>query len=551
MAKTFTKKTAAIALAAGLAFSSSAGAAFAPVAGAQQISEINAEKGSITIHKKVGAETHGNPNADGSPSDDVAGQPLDGAVFTVTKLKYDLTKEDEFAAAAALQKTATGLADIPADKMGEVVGTVTTGEDGNEKGEAKLSDLDAGVYYVTEQAPKNTDEVTYIPSAPFIVYVPMADSANKTWNRDVHVYPKNTELKATKEVKDADKNPAAEKEEDRTLTYTVTSPAPVLPPKRELTELNAVDVYKKGDFVNGLKIAKVEIQNSKGETIKELTEGQAGENQDLTDKYVVTDGAEEIKDQDGKVLADTKRTVTVTDKKLLDSLKPGDKLVVTLTGEVQKVKQNNEGEGIDDGEVTNFARTTGKTKVTGQPGFKSKEEPFETPNTSVESYFAAVRVIKFEKGEKGEEKKLDGAKFHVYSVPSTSECTATDNRTTIQKEFEVTGGEAVINALHVTDFVDGKAVTPEVTTNKFCIEETVAPSGFQLDTTPHELTVLKEGAQNPTTENNLTFSSTTKVENKKRPAFELPQTGGMGVLVMILGGLALLGGGAYAARRKA
>ena len=160
-------------------------------------------------------------------------------------------------------------------------------------------------------------------------------------------------------------------------------------------------------------------------------------------------------------------------------------------------------------------------------------------------------MIKFEKGENGEEKKLDGAKFHVYSVPSTSECTATDNRTTIQKEFEVTGGEAVINALHVTDFVDGKAVTPEVTTNKFCIEETVAPSGFQLDTTPHELTVLKEGAQNPTTENNLTFSSTTKVENKKRPAFELPQTGGMGVLVMILGGLALLGGGAYAARRKA
>ena len=251
------------------------------------------------------------------------------------------------------------------------------------------------------------------------------------------------------------------------------------------------------------------------------------------------------------MLADTKRTVTVTDKKLLDSLKPGDKLVVTLTGEVQKVKQNNEGEGIDDGEVTNFARTTGKTKVTGQPGFKSDEEPFETPNTSVESYFAAVRVIKFEKGENGEEKKLDGAKFHVYSVPSTSECTATDNRTTIQKEFEVTGGEAVINALHVTDFVDGKAVTPKVTTNKFCIEETAAPSGYSLDTTPHELTVLKKDAQNPTTENNLTFSSTTKVENKKRPAFELPQTGGMGVLVMILGGLALLGGGAYAARRKA
>ena len=40
MANTFTKKTAAIALAAGLAFSGSAGAVFAPVAQAQQLSDL-------------------------------------------------------------------------------------------------------------------------------------------------------------------------------------------------------------------------------------------------------------------------------------------------------------------------------------------------------------------------------------------------------------------------------------------------------------------------------------------------------------------------------
>ena len=120
----------------------------------------------------------------------------------------------------------------------------------------------------------------------------------------------------------------------------------------------------------------------------------------------------------------------------------------------------------------------------------------------------------------------------------------------IKKGFKVTGGEAVINGLHVTDFVDGKAVTPGVETNKFCIVETAAPSGYTLDTTPRQLSVTKKDAQNPTTENKLTFSSTAKVENKKRPQFELPQTGGMGVAALILAGLALLGGGAFAARRK-
>ena len=62
MATNFTKKTAAIALAAGLAFSGSAGAVFAPVASAQSLTDINKAKVCIKIHKKVGAKTHGNPN---------------------------------------------------------------------------------------------------------------------------------------------------------------------------------------------------------------------------------------------------------------------------------------------------------------------------------------------------------------------------------------------------------------------------------------------------------------------------------------------------------
>ncbi|PMC64991.1 hypothetical protein CJ203_02970 [Corynebacterium tuscaniense] len=538
MATNFTKKTAAIALAAGLAFSGSAGAVFAPVASAQSLTDINKAKVCIKIHKKVGAKTHGNPNPDGSAVENVDGQPLAGAKFTLRKLNYDLSKEADFAEAAKLQKTESGLADIPENRLGEVIGTRTT----DASGLAAFDNIPAGAYLVTEEPPADADGATYIPSAPFIVFAPMATTDNK-WNRVVHVYPKNTELKAVKEVKDKGKNPIQDgtegTEKNNVLEYSVTSPVPYLPPNRKLTELSAVDIYKAGDFVNGLNIDKVEIVRADG-TRQALDANQ----------YTVANGTEEVV-ENGKVVADTTRTVTVNDKAIIDSLKGGDKLVVTLKGEVRKIQQNNEGEGIEDGEVTNFARTTGKTKVTGQPGSKDKpEEPFETPKTRVESYFAAVRVIKFEKGEEGKEKKLDGAVFDVYSVPATAACTDTNNRTMIKKDFKVSGGEAVINGLHVTDFVDGKAVTPGVETNKFCIVETAAPSGYSLDTTPHELTVLKADAQNPKTENKLTFSSTAKVENKKRPQFELPQTGGMGVAALILAGLALLGGGAFAARRK-
>ena len=53
MANTFTKKTAAIALAAGLAFSGSAGTVFAPVAQAQTLQTINNGTATLNIHKPV------------------------------------------------------------------------------------------------------------------------------------------------------------------------------------------------------------------------------------------------------------------------------------------------------------------------------------------------------------------------------------------------------------------------------------------------------------------------------------------------------------------
>lgn len=580
MATNFTKKTAAIALAAGLAFSGSAGIVAAPVAQAQELSTLkNADgtvkaDGKITIHKRVGAGTHGTPNANGSAQEGVAGAPLEGATFQIQKINVDMTTDEGFAKAATLQKTGTpggretgGVNYAELNKLSPKFDTTFETKSGktNDQGELVFDTLPAGAYLVTETAVPENQNGVYVPSAPFIVYVPMPDpeaSTGDKWNRDVHVYPKNTELTVTKEVADAGKQPINAETADKTFTYTVNSPVPMLPPQRKLTELNVVDTFKKGDFVGeDLKIAKVEIVEADGTVKQKLAPAQnpaqPGENE-----YTVsgpTALGEPIKDDAGKILADTTRTVTVTNADTLAKLAPGDMLRVTLTGEVAKVAQPDDPTGTEDGEITNFAHTTGKTQVTGDPEFEDTENPtppdeFETPKDRVDTYIAAVKVVKHKKG--AETELLSGAEFTVFSVPGDKACAAnTEGRKDIVTKFEV-NGEAVINALHVTDYVNDVAVTPSVDTLKFCIVETKAPSGYQLDTTVREIQATKADSQKqgltPGTDpaQKFNFASEIKIPNEERSPLQLPQTGGMGVIALILAGLALLGGGAYAARRK-
>lgn len=568
MAKTFTKKTAAIALAAGLAFSGSAGAAFAPVAGAQPAEGQEATaagldiklladenwKGNITIHKKKNAASHGKPDVAGHASENVAGDALKGATFTVQKLNLDLSKEEDFAKAAKLQKTENGLFGL---KEGENTTQVTdmldpafTAQEATTDGDGKaeLKGLPAGVYYVTETGVPNSETEVYIPSAPFLVYLPMADNDKNEWNKDVHVYPKNTQVTTEKTVKDEGKHGAADQEEDRILTYTITSNAPLLPPKRELTELVSVDTYKKDDFKGDLKVKSVKLYDASGAEIKGTGEnGALKEGDDYTVSEPTTLPADQqIKDGD-KVLGDTQRTVTLTSTDLLAKVKNGGKMVVELEGEVATYDK------IADGEVTNQAHTRGKTTVVGDPSYKYNEKPdeFETPKDRVDSYFAAVKVVKHDAA--GEDQLLEGAEFKVYSVAGDKQCTDPSQKV-IQETLKAEKGVGIINGLHVVNYVNDVAVNTPADQLKFCIVETKAPSGYALNDTPIELTnVTKEQATNPQADDvtKLLFTSDVKVPNTKRPGFELPQTGGMGVLVMILGGLALLGGGAYAARRKA
>ncbi|STC68934.1 surface-anchored protein [Corynebacterium pilosum] len=107
-------------------------------------------------------------------------------------------------------------------------------------------------------------------------------------------------------------------------------------------------------------------------------------------------------------------------------------------------------------------------------------------------------------------------------------------------------GTLTVTGIHASDFEDNASVDSVVT---YCAQETKAPSGFQLDKTliPFVLTAseseqaLREGDARGVYEYRI------KMKNHKS---QLPNTGGMGIGLLIVLGLLVIGGGAYAARRN-
>ncbi len=136
------------------------------------------------------------------------------------------------AIATKFPKTAAEVKDT--DKTTTTFEKVTAGE-----GEAKFTDLPLGIYLVEEtSAPDGI-----VTGAPFIVSIPMVNQASDAWNYDVIAYPKNTETKTEKTVKDADKNI------QDAYTYTINADAPTWGEGKSLTAFRFEDqLDKRLDF---------------------------------------------------------------------------------------------------------------------------------------------------------------------------------------------------------------------------------------------------------------------------------------------------------------
>ena len=479
------KKSAAIALAAGLTFAGSAGFAAQDAFAQDSATPVVQDQGSnfsLTVQKREGAWEQ-NDNYEGGELATPPGKAL-AAGF---KFKIEqVTPNPDDINNASKATLAPG-------------GTTKEGET-DASGSIKFDNLPEGVYRVTETGvPEGSN---YVPGPAFLVTVPVTKKDGTGVINDVVVYPKNTETTVEKSVKDADKNSGD------TIDYTINANAPVVPEGNVLTSFEVQDAFKKSELTD-VKVTKVEV------------DGVALEASD----YKVVDG--EI--TGGPADADTTKTVEFTAEGLQKiSKQQGAKVTVHLTAKMEQV---------GDGEIVNNART-----IVRGPNSKSTDEPKETPWDEVKTYLGKLRLLKTDGGDQ----KLAGATFDLFRCDANGKLQGDAIETGV-----VSGQDGLVNfnkSLHVTDYEDDAEVA-EVT-KRYCAVETKAPEGYQKLRKPIVIEFTRADRTENLTVGDVTYEKVQKTETVVNTKPLLPSTGGMGILIVALAGLAIIGGGAYAARRN-
>lgn len=434
------------------------------------------KKGSLTLFKKKGAES--DTPATGEEMEGVPGDALPGVTFKITKLDYDLQNGDW----STFPKTA-------AEAAGHETSTTfeqTTGADGK----AAFDNLELGIYLVEEtNAPDGI-----VAGAPFIVSIPMVNEASDAWNYDVIAYPKNSETKTEKTVKDADQHI------QDAYTYTINADAPTWGANKELTAFRFEDqLDQRLDF-------------------QQVTEVKAGETVLGEGDYTVNNPAENS----------NKLVVTLTEQGLA-KVKSGDKLSLTF-----ETKRKEVG---DTTELKNQADVIFNNPNTG------KEVKDKT--NEVVTYHGKLKVVKKDGKETG--KVLEGAKFKLY------QCTSADqlgDQITIDGVSEWTtgaDGTFTIDGLHATDFEDNKEVPA---TKKFCLQETEAPAGYAKLDKPVEIDFTRADIAK-TGEGDDAVTLVSEIDNIKQDTPNLPMTGGAGVGLLGALGALIAAAGVWFARRNA
>ena len=438
------------------------------------------KKGSLTLYKKKGAES--DTPATGKEMQNVPGEALNGVTFKITKLKFDLEKGDwtEF------PKTAADVKD--SDKTTTTYEKTTSGQ-----GEAKFSNLPLGIYLVEET--KTPDGI--VAGAPFIVSVPMVNEASDAWNYDVIAYPKNSETKTEKTVKDADKHI------QDAYTYTIKADAPTWGEGKELTAFRFEDqLDQRLDF-------------------QKVTEVKAG-------NTVLQAGDYEVNDPKAN---GNKLVVKLTEQGLA-KVQSGDKLSLTF-----ETKRKEVG---DTTELKNQADVIFNNPNTGNE-VKNK-------TNEVVTYHGKLKVVK--KDGKEANKVLEGAEFELYQCTSASDLGAQVTVKNVSTWTTGADGTFSIDGLHVTDFEDNKEATA---TKKFCLKETKAPAGYVLpenNVTEIEFT-RKNIAKTGELKGDDEVTLVSEIDNIKQDTPNLPMTGGAGVGLLGALGALIAAAGVWFARRNA
>lgn len=446
---------------------------------------------SLTIKKFVG-----------DPGD--TSRPDDTAVFTIEKVQLNSGNLDTAAAWRELQNlnaenvtidsNFTAL-QVRTNNVGNGVGMISTGI---------APTFKVGVYKVTEQ-----NREGYTTAKPFLVTLPFVDN-NGVWSYDQTVQPKNQTIEANKAVEDSGKGIGD------TISYTLDSTVP----GEQLSEFYFEDVLPKGVRMTGTPEVWTEIDGAnQGEVsttnyeVANTNDGPEGRN-----RITVTFN------EDGRnTLSNTRRN------------QPALKVKVKINAEIVEIPSNSGT--AQNGAYVNEARI-------GLPNGATKS------TNTVQSRYGSLTITK----NGTPTGNMVGAKFKLYEC---SQDGANSNRWVVAdgaqpisgttttdvngktNEFEIVNGNTVtVNGIQDFEYRNGA----DVTDKKYCVVETKAPSGYNLNPNPQPVT------KNPA--EGSPYNMVATVEDVQDSIIgQLPATGEKGVFALMLAGLALLGGGVWARLR--
>lgn len=436
--------------------------------------------GSLTIHKYAGSTTGQTNNGTVQQIDR---PPLGGITFTATLIG----KTSGGSCVPLNLTTSAGWTDAQAATGSKppaapycLTGTVLSGST-DATGTLSFNGLGLGLYYVAEAPAPN---VTPESSIPFYVSVPYPSKSGDTttWLYDVHVYPKNTLTgDGSKTVAD----PAAN---------GLGSAVPWTVQTRPL-----------GSFNDGAPLTSYSIVDPLDSRLSYAPTA--------TLQYKTPTGSLTTVDPTNYTLTEPTGaggTLTASlDVGWVNTLPAGTYFVLTFNTTV-----TGPGDIVNEG----FENTGGENVKIGEAS----------------TQWGPVKLLKHQAGNEG--KGLKGAVFEVYNT--TDNCATLGTKVTVNGQTTFTSGDT--GAVDIAGLYVGKNGAPAERT--YCVKETVAPAGYQLDPTPRAVVVKAEN----------TASTTYKVPNSPVAGPNLPLTGSTGTMAFGIVGLGLIAaaGGILAVRRS-
>ncbi|MDU5333088.1 SpaH/EbpB family LPXTG-anchored major pilin [Enterococcus sp.] len=396
-------------------------------------------------------------------------------------------------------------------------------------GVLKYSNLAAGYYYVEEnlaespnyevQGDGNSEKTITSASKPFIVAVPMTNADGTDWNDDVHVYPKNQGLNPEKKPSVPSVNVGDKVE----WTITVNVPSDI----GSYTKFNIIDILDKRLNYAGNLV--VEALDSSGNSLFILDKDDDYELNTPTDNTGGGTVTVELKADGITKLANNKSVVKLSVF-----------FETTVNGNIDTDDENN----INNEATIEFTND-------------SKTDTDQTPTATIHT-----GEIKIDKTYSGTEAITESAQFQLAASEQDAKAgnylqvilDETDPQNIFIKKIVPAGTQGAVNwvalpsqadtgealglvgdTFYVTSFEGLKTYTETGSIKDFetyYLVETKAPEGYNLLDGPLEVTFTED-------DNNNKHIHLKKIENKK--GFTLPNTGGVGTILLVVVGIILIG----------